>query len=97
MCYKKISYFCLSSTTFNHKHEHGELWFEYLHEAIATGYVTREDIELSQVRGYVRRDLLEGNSPISNGQATSAKQVLQSVTHSVKTVLKRTGLSARSA
>lgn len=77
-------------------HPYGELWFEYFHEAIATGYVTQQDIELSQVRGYVRRDLLKGNRVPSNGRATSAL-VLQSVKQSVKTVLKRTGLSVRSA
>ncbi len=78
-------------------HPYGELWFEYLHEAIAAGYVTQEDIELSQVRGYVRRDLLAGNRPINDSQATSAKHVLQSFTRSVKTVLKRTAFSTRSA
>lgn len=78
-------------------HPYGELWFEYLYEAIATGYVTQKDIELSQIRGYVRQDLLEGNRPINNALATSTKRVLQSVKQSVKTVLKRTGLSTRSA
>lgn len=44
-------------------HPHGELWFEYFEQARAGGYVTAKDIELSLVRSYVRRDLLEGNRP----------------------------------
>lgn len=44
-------------------HPHGELWFKYFEEARAAGLVTPEDIRLSMVRGYVRRNLLDGNSP----------------------------------
>jgi lipopolysaccharide biosynthesis glycosyltransferase len=44
-------------------HPYGELWFQYLHEAINAGYVTERDIELSLVRSYVRRTLMQGNSP----------------------------------
>lgn len=44
-------------------HPYGELWFKYFNEAIASGQITQEDIRLSIVRAYARRDLLEGNSP----------------------------------
>lgn len=43
-------------------HPHGELWFSYFNEALAQGYVTAEDIRLSMIRSYIRRDLLDGNS-----------------------------------
>jgi lipopolysaccharide biosynthesis glycosyltransferase len=42
-------------------HPYGELWFKYFAEAMAAGYVTNEDLELSVIRSYVRRDLLNGN------------------------------------
>jgi hypothetical protein len=38
-----------------------ELWFSYFNEALAQGYVTAEDIRLSMIRSYIRRDLLDGN------------------------------------
>ncbi len=44
-------------------HPYGELWFEYFNEARASGLITEADIRLSLSRAYVRRDLLEGNSP----------------------------------
>ncbi|GAA6615440.1 glycosyl transferase [Scytonema sp. NUACC26] len=47
-------------------HPYGELWFTYFREAMAAGYITQRDIELSLIRSYVRRDLLKGNSPKSN-------------------------------
>ncbi len=44
-------------------HPHGELWFSYLHEALAAGYVTDADINLTIQRGFARPDLRQGNSP----------------------------------
>jgi len=44
-------------------HPYGELWFQYLREAIQTGCMTQRDIDLSIIRSYVRQDLMEGNSP----------------------------------
>lgn len=44
-------------------HPYGDLWFKYFHEAIEKGYITQEDISVSLVRSYVRRDLVKGNSP----------------------------------
>jgi len=43
-------------------HPYGELWFSYFNKALAEGYVTAEDIRLSLLRSYIRRDLLDGNS-----------------------------------
>ena len=54
-------------------HPYGELWFSYFNEALAAGTVTANDIELSMIRAYVRRDLLDGNKP----QASSASLVRQ--------------------
>ncbi|MGE4236844.1 hypothetical protein [Hydrogenophaga sp.] len=42
-------------------HPYGDLWFEYFDEARKAGYVTDRDIELTLVRAYARKDLLEGN------------------------------------
>ena len=35
----------------------------YFNEAIAAGYITQKDIDLSLVRSYVRPDIMKGNSP----------------------------------
>lgn len=42
-------------------HPHGDLWFDYFEQARKAGYVTDRDIELTLVRSYARKDLLEGN------------------------------------
>lgn len=42
-------------------HPYGDLWFSYFNEARKAGYITDRDIELTQVRAYARKDLLEGN------------------------------------
>lgn len=44
-------------------HPYGKLWFTYFYEAIAAGYVTQQDIDLSLDRSYVRQDIMKGNSP----------------------------------
>lgn len=43
-------------------HPHGDFWFRRLSEAREAGAVTDDDIELSIRRGYVRADLVEGNT-----------------------------------
>jgi Glycosyl transferase family 8 len=65
-------------------HPYGELWFQYFNEAIATGCVTEEDIRLSLVRAYARRDLLEGNSPNKMGARSLSK-----LSGAVKRVVKK--------
>lgn len=42
-------------------HPHGEFWFTHFKEAVASGYITEQDIKLSLVRSYVRLDLMKGN------------------------------------
>lgn len=42
-------------------HPCGELWFRYFHEALEAGVLTREDVEKSRMRSYVRYDLWKGN------------------------------------
>lgn len=60
-----------------HDHPHGQLWFDYFREARDAGYVTDRDIELSIVRSYVRRDLLEGNSPAVRTSAARPNYLAQ--------------------
>jgi lipopolysaccharide biosynthesis glycosyltransferase len=63
-------------------HPYGDLWFQYLEEARKEGYVTDRDIELTLVRSFARRDLLEGN-------AWTIPAYLRRIAHDVRTELKR--------
>ena len=67
-------------------HPYGELWFNYFNEAMAEGYVTAEDIRLSMIRSYIRRDLLDGNSK-------SPQSLVRQLAAPVKKVLK--GMASR--
>ncbi|MGB5632615.1 MAG: glycosyltransferase [Waterburya sp.] len=61
---KLIHYTNLHTQPWKHPHHpYGKLWFTYFYEAIAAGYITQQDIDLSLVRSYVRRDIMKGNSP----------------------------------
>ena len=63
---KLIHYTNLHTQPWKHPHHpYGRLWFNYFQEAIAAGYVTQKDIDLSLDRSYVRRDIMKGNSPLS--------------------------------
>jgi hypothetical protein len=42
-------------------HPAGDLWFQYLHEAMNAGFVTQAMIDQQILRYYVRADLLKGN------------------------------------
>lgn len=58
-------------------HPYGELWFQYFYEAIAAGYITQRDIDLSMVRSYVRLDLLKGNFSFMGRELNYAKSAIQ--------------------
>lgn len=61
---KLIHYTNLHTQPWKHPdHPYGKLWYIYFYEAIATGYITQKDIDLSLVRSYVRRDIMKGSSP----------------------------------
>lgn len=61
---KLIHYTNLHTQPWKHPHHpDGKLWFTYFNEAIAAGYITQQDIDLSLDRAYVRRDIMNGNSP----------------------------------
>lgn len=64
-CYKDtklIHYTDLYSQPWKFRsHPCGDLWFRYFNDARKAGYITDRDIELTLVRAYARRDLLEGN------------------------------------
>ena len=61
---KLIHYTNLHTQPWKHRdHLYGKLWFTYFDEAIAAGYVTPQDIDLSLARSYVRQDIMKGNSP----------------------------------
>jgi lipopolysaccharide biosynthesis glycosyltransferase len=49
-------------------HPQGELWFSYLREACAAGFVTDHDINLTVQRGYARPDLRQGNGGRAAGK-----------------------------
>jgi hypothetical protein len=42
-------------------HPYGEIWFDYFNQARESGFITENDLRLSMIRAYVRRDLLDGN------------------------------------
>jgi lipopolysaccharide biosynthesis glycosyltransferase len=72
-------------------HPYGELWFSYFNEALAAGYVTSQDIDLSMIRAYVRRDLLDGNfkpqaSSLVKQLAAPVKRVLKDVASRINIV-----------
>jgi hypothetical protein len=75
-------------------HPYGELWFQYFNEARASGYITHRDIQLSIVRSYVRRNLLEGNSPSPPRQRRS--NLVKRGMRFVKKMLNQQGLVKRS-
>lgn len=49
-------------------HPYGHIWFSYLREAQHAGFITDRDMKLAILRGYVRPDLREGNSPRPAGK-----------------------------
>jgi len=60
-------------------HPYGELWFKYFNEALAAGVVTQKDIDLSMMRAYVRRDLLNGNLQSPPSTASLVRQLVAPV------------------
>jgi hypothetical protein len=48
-------------------HPFGGLWFEYFEEARRSGDLRRDELDLATMRGYVRPDLLAGNSSPRSG------------------------------
>ncbi|KAM3101358.1 glycosyltransferase [Phormidesmis sp. 146-12] len=82
---KLIHYTNLLTQPWKHpNHPYGDLWFQYLNEAMAAGIATERDIELSLVRSYVRQTIREGNAPKQSLKSTikpvlrQLKQTLQS-------------------
>lgn len=74
-------------------HPYGELWFSYFNEALAEGYVTVKDIELSMMRAYVRRDLLDGNSKPQASSLSLVRQLAVPVKRVLKGVASRIGIA----
>ena len=72
-------------------HPYGELWFTYFKEAMSAGYVTANDITLSRIRGYVRRDLLDGNASYDSSGLVS--QFAQPVKRILKGMAKRINIA----
>ncbi|MBO3457614.1 glycosyl transferase [Aetokthonos hydrillicola Thurmond2011] len=69
-------------------HPYGDLWFEYFNETVASKRITQEDIDLSFFRSYVRRDLLEGNSP-KNKRNNLVKKLVYSLKEPLKQAFDR--------
>jgi lipopolysaccharide biosynthesis glycosyltransferase len=74
-------------------HPYGELWFKYFDEALAAGYVTAKDIELSMVRGYARPDLLEGNFRSRASSPSFRRQLVAPVKKVLKGIASRMSVS----
>lgn len=70
-------------------HPYGELWFSYFNEALAEGTVTATDIELSMIRAYVRRDLLDGNFKPQASSPSLVRQLAAPVKRALKNVASR--------
>lgn len=47
----------------NTGHPFGKLWFQYFHKAIKAGELTKEEVEKTRTRFYVRPDIWGGNYP----------------------------------
>lgn len=53
-------------------HPYGQLWFDYLQQALAAGVATEHDIFLGIQRGAARANIREGNSPLPPAAAQAA-------------------------
>ncbi|NES81874.1 MAG: glycosyl transferase [Moorea sp. SIO2B7] len=60
-------------------HPYGELWFQYFNEALESGYITKQDIDVSILRSYVRRNLLDGNFSPMGREIARLRRVVRSV------------------
>ena len=80
-------------------HPYGDLWFNYFNEAVASGYITKQDIKLSMVRSYVRRDLLKGNFSFLGRERNYVLQAIRSLKQatigSIKKLIKRPNLTTK--
>lgn len=81
-------------------HPYGELWFDYFNEAVASGYITKQDINLSVHRSYVRRDLLKGNFSLLGRERSYlgrvSRPLKQATVGALKKVVKRADMATRS-
>lgn len=81
-------------------HPYGELWFNYFNEAIASGFITNQDIDLSVHRAYVRRDFLKGNFSLLGREKNYVEQAIrplkQATIGAIKKVIKRPNLTTKS-
>lgn len=79
---KLIHYTNLHTQPWKHpNHPYGDLWFQYFNEAIAAGFVTERDIQLSLDRSYVRQTIREGNQPRVRWHTPSIKPLLRPFQH----------------
>lgn len=74
-------------------HPYGELWFSYFNAALEEGYVTTEDVELSMLRAYIRRDLLDGNFRSPPSLLDLVKQLAAPMKKALKNVASRIRLA----
>ena len=70
-------------------HPYGELWFKFFREAVATGYITQQDIERTMVRAYARPTLMKGNYSFLGREIGYAKQALRPVRQVLRERLRR--------
>lgn len=78
-------------------HPYGELWFDYFNQAVSSGYITKQDINLSMHRSYVRLNLLKGNFSFLGREKNYIKQAMrplkQATFGAIKKVIKRSDLT----
>lgn len=77
---KIIHYTKLSNQPWKYpNHPYGEIWFNYFNETVASGYISEQDIEISIVRSYVRRDITRGNFSFLGREKKYLRQAIRAM------------------
>lgn len=67
-------------------HPYGQTWFDAFFATVETGEISTYDIQKAIARGYVRPDILKGNSPVAKKQISkiATKDLLREVARRAK-------------
>lgn len=71
-------------------HPHESLWFEYFNEAVASGYISTDDICKTLSRAYARQDILQpvGSVPVESGQPSAGRRRMKKIEKAIKSLLR---------